>query len=71
MKKSPFLMHHKFVVIDNDILVSGSFNWTMTALSGNWENIIVTSEPKLVIPFSQHFSQLWKEFSEVDYIFKG
>lgn len=71
MKKSPFLMHHKFAVINNHILVSGSCNWTMQAVSGNWDNIIVTSEPNLVIPFSQHFAQLWKEFSEIDYTVKG
>jgi cardiolipin hydrolase len=65
MKKSPFLMHHKFAVIDNCILVSGSCNWTTQALTGNWENIMVTSVPNLVMPFSQHFSQLWKEFSEI------
>jgi len=65
MKKSPFLMHHKFAVIDNCILVSGSCNWTTQALTGNWENIMVTSVPNLVLPFSQHFSQLWKEFSEI------
>jgi hypothetical protein len=23
--------------------------------------------PALVMPFSQHFSQLWKEFSEMDH----
>jgi Phosphatidylserine/phosphatidylglycerophosphate/cardiolipin synthases and related enzymes len=67
MKKSPFLMHHKFLVIDKNILISGSSNWTSTAFAGNWDNIIVTSLPALVMPFSQHFSQLWKEFSEMDH----
>jgi cardiolipin hydrolase len=67
MKKSPFLMHHKFLVINKNILISGSSNWTMTAFSGNWDNIVVTSVPDLVMPFHQHFSQLWKEFSEMDH----
>lgn len=70
MKKSPSLMHHKFAIINNHILVSGSCNWTMKALTGNWENILVTSVPNLVMPFSHHFSQLWKEFSELDYKFQ-
>lgn len=70
MKKSPFLMHHKFVIINNHILISGSCNWTMQAFAGNWENILVTSVPDLVTPFSQHFSQMWKEFSELDYKFQ-
>ena len=60
-------MHHKFLVIDKNILISGSSNWTSTAFAGNWDNIIVTSVPALVTPFSQHFSQLWAEFSEMDH----
>ncbi|XP_069702114.1 uncharacterized protein zuc [Periplaneta americana] len=64
MKKSPFLMHHKFFVIDNHILATGSCNLTMQALTGNWDNILITSVPELVKPFSEHFAQLWEEFSE-------
>jgi len=67
MKKSPFLMHHKFLVIDKNILINGSSNWTSTSFAGNWDNIIVTSVPALVMPFSRHFSQLWTEFSEMDH----
>jgi cardiolipin hydrolase len=70
MKKSPFLMHHKFAIINNDVLVSGSCNWTVKAFTGNWENILVTSVPDLVMPFSHHFSQLWRDFSELDYEFQ-
>lgn len=67
MKKTSFLMHHKFLVINKAILISGSCNWTSQAFAGNWDNIIVTSAPALVVPFSQHFSQLWEEFSEMDH----
>lgn len=70
MKKSVSLMHHKFIIINNHMLVSGSCNWTMKAFTENWENILVTSVPNLVMPFSHHFSQLWKEFSELDYKFQ-
>lgn len=36
-------MHHKFCVIDTDAVITGSFNWTAKAASGQKnENIIVT-----------------------------
>ncbi|KAG8234118.1 hypothetical protein J437_LFUL010965 [Ladona fulva] len=57
------LMHHKFAIIDEEFLICGSFNWTMQAVTSNWENVILTSEPELVQPFATHFQDLWNEFS--------
>lgn len=36
-----FHMHNKFALIDNSILITGSFNWTSQASKNNQENIIV------------------------------
>ena len=58
-----FLMHHKFVVIDGELLMSGSLNWTIQALCGNRENVIITNEPKLVQPFINQFEILWKQYN--------
>lgn len=55
-------MHHKFVIRDNELLVTGSFNWTRSATEKNQENLIVTNESKLVQQFSKRFDQLWEEY---------
>lgn len=52
-------MHHKFVVMDSRLLITGSLNWTLTAVQSNMENIIITEEPDLVQPFIQEFHKLW------------
>ena len=57
-----YLMHHKFAIIDESILITGSFNWTMQALMGNNENIIITSSPDILNPFLEEFENLWKKF---------
>jgi mitochondrial cardiolipin hydrolase len=44
-------MHHKFVVIDDEVLLNGSFNWTYTAVTSNNENIVATSDAKLIKEF--------------------
>ena len=36
------LMHHKFALIDNLILLNGSFNWTERAVWENCENLVIT-----------------------------
>ena len=61
-KNGDYLMHHKFALIDQSILITGSFNWTMQALMGNNENIIITSEAKIVSPFVKEFENLWNKF---------
>lgn len=51
------ILHHKFCIIDNKILLSGSYNWTKNALS-NRENIIVTDNEFLVESFNAEWDAL-------------
>lgn len=55
-------MHHKFALFDGAILVTGSYNWTRSAAADNEENIVVSSEPRLVAPFAETFEALWRRF---------
>ena len=52
-------MHHKFALADNDLLLTGSYNWTRSAATENDENIIVTNNRKLVNSFQSKFDELW------------
>lgn len=54
-------MHHKFALLDSRMLITGSLNWTMTAVQSNKENVIVTEEPELVRPYEDEFNKLWEE----------
>jgi len=58
-------MHHKFAVIDNIVLTTGSFNWTRQAVIGNQENVLVCDNPKLVAAYRQEFEKL---FGREDFI---
>ncbi|CAG5937982.1 unnamed protein product [Menidia menidia] len=52
-------MHHKFAVVDSRLLITGSLNWTLTAVQNNKENVLITEEPDLVKPFIQEFQRIW------------
>lgn len=56
------LMHHKFVIIDDSTLMTGSFNWTNNAVIRNYEAIVVTTDESFVRPFREKFSEMWREF---------
>ncbi|NOT76278.1 MAG: DUF1669 domain-containing protein [Cyclobacteriaceae bacterium] len=56
---TPNHMHHKFMIIDDESLITGSYNWTRSAAMYNHENIIVTTEGGLVREFKEQFEKLW------------
>jgi phosphatidylserine/phosphatidylglycerophosphate/cardiolipin synthase-like enzyme len=57
------LMHHKFVIIDNMKLLTGSYNWTRTGADVNNENMLVTTNNKIVRAYKKEFQRLWQEMN--------
>jgi cardiolipin hydrolase len=58
-------MHNKFVVIDGQVLITGSFNWTVAAAGRNQENLIFLQDADLSQAYIQEFDRLWASFIEV------
>ena len=59
MDSTPNHMHHKFMVVDESALITGSYNWTLSAAKYNHENVLLTTEGRLVKSFLKEFGQLW------------
>lgn len=55
-------MHNKFVIIDEKILITGSFNWTVQAGTSNQENLLVLDHQFYVQEYTTEFARLWKQF---------
>lgn len=53
------LMHNKFAIIDNKVLITGSFNWTATAEKENQENLLIIRDKSLIKDYSERFDMLW------------
>ena len=51
-------MHNKFCVIDNKILITGSYNWTYYAENKNWENVLITDEQVVVNDYAKEFDEI-------------
>lgn len=58
--KIDYLMHHKFCIIDNLKVITGSYNWTVKARRYNKENIVSIEDNKIVTEFSSEFESLLK-----------
>ncbi|MFZ9148918.1 MAG: phospholipase D-like domain-containing protein [Vulcanococcus sp.] len=53
-------MHHKFAVIDNRTVITGSFNWSPSAAHQNDEVLLVIRSPQLAAHFTREMDRLWK-----------
>jgi len=55
------LMHNKFAVIDGQVVLTGSYNWTNGATYKNDENLIIIRSLEAAQRFNTEFSRLWQE----------
>ena len=52
-------MHHKFVILDQQTVLTGSYNWTLESEDENHENLIILQDPHPVEAYSREFEALW------------
>ena len=65
ISRFPKLMHNKFCIIDERLLITGSYNWTKSAELNNHENIIISNELLLVTQFNNQFIELKKNTEQL------
>jgi len=54
-----YIMHNKFAIIDNHLLLTGSYNWTFSANHRNDENLMVIDDPDIISQYQNYFEKLW------------
>ena len=66
--KGSGLMHHKFIVIDNHQVVTGSANFTLSGVHGDWlvpesqgnaNALLRITNPELADAYTQEFNLMW------------
>jgi len=56
------LMHHKFALVDDSIIITGSFNWTASAETDNDENVLLLiGFPATYRAYSREFERIWRD----------
>lgn len=51
-------MHHKVLIIDNQTVITGSFNFTKSATTQNDENLIIIRNPRVVSLYLKEFQRI-------------
>ncbi len=55
-------MHNKYAIVDDSLVITGSYNWTKGANSFNYENLLILRSGELARIFKENFDKMWTEF---------
>lgn len=58
---NPFNMHHKFLIVDREIVVTGSYNFSLSAEERNDENLVIIHDRGLAGLYLQEFVRLLEQ----------
>jgi phosphatidylserine/phosphatidylglycerophosphate/cardiolipin synthase-like enzyme len=58
-------MHHKFVILDGQTVLTGSYNWTLESEEQNYESLLILRDPQMVESHAKEFEALWQQASEL------
>ncbi len=54
-----YTMHHKVIVIDGQVVITGSFNFTKSADEANDDNVLVIHSPAVASIYEQEFQRVY------------
>lgn len=58
-------LHHKVIIIDNSIVVTGSLNFSANADGANEENVVILDNAEIADLYLQEFERLWSQSNAV------
>jgi phosphatidylserine/phosphatidylglycerophosphate/cardiolipin synthase-like enzyme len=53
-------MHHKVIIIDGRIVVTGSYNFSNNAKTRNDENTLIIHDPEIAEFYREEFARVWR-----------
>ncbi len=54
------IMHDKFLVIDHQVVITGSLNWNASSIQDNDENIVIIRDKGVAKKYEQRFQGMWE-----------
>ena len=63
---NPGFLHHKFIVVDERIVITGSMNYSTNAEKSNDENVIIIDNAEIARLYLQEFERVWNLANEPD-----
>ena len=61
---NPYIMHHKVIIIDKSIVITGSYNFTNSAANYNDENVLIIHSQEVAALYMDEFESMFKQAQE-------
>jgi phosphatidylserine/phosphatidylglycerophosphate/cardiolipin synthase-like enzyme len=61
---NPYMMHHKVIIIDEAIVITGSYNFTASAADRNDENVLIIHSPEIARMYGETFRRIFQQAKE-------
>ena len=58
---NPYTMHHKFIVVDGQTVIVGSYNFTKAAEQKNDENVLIIHDADIAQLYWNEFKRVWQQ----------
>ena len=63
---NPSFLHHKYIVVDDQIVNIGSLNFSNNANTSNDENVIIVANLDIAALYIQEFVRVWTQAKDPD-----
>jgi phosphatidylserine/phosphatidylglycerophosphate/cardiolipin synthase-like enzyme len=63
---NPGFLHHKIIIVDNRIVITGSFNFSDSANTRNNENVLIIDNADIARLYLDEFQRIWNDGSDLD-----
>lgn len=61
ISSNPYIMHNKFAIIDDALVLTGSYNWTKSADERNDENLLCLHREDIAQHYKNRFRYFWTQ----------
>lgn len=58
---NPYSMHNKVMIVDEEIVITGSYNWSSSAENRNNENMIIIRSREIAEIYEREFEKIWEK----------
>ena len=60
-----YILHHKVIIIDDDTVITGSFNFSNSAAKDNDENIVIIRDAVIAGLYLEEWRRIWDSAQEI------